>query len=93
MPPFILSYDLVKEEDSSDYDALWAELKKWGGHRTQYSVWLVEDNSTAQDVHDHFKRLLDANDRLLVSELVDNHAYSNALKGTTNWIKQNPPRR
>ena len=93
MTSYLLSYDLRKEENSSAYDALWSELKDWGAQRTQYSVWLVEDNSTAKEVHDHFQKLLDDNDRLWVSELVKNSTYSNAVKGTKAWIRNNPPSR
>ena len=93
MTSFLLAYDLVNESGSHDYQPLWDELKKWGGQKTQYSLWLVADNSTAKAVHDHFKGFLDKDDRLWVAELVRNNYYSNAISGTNKWIAENPPDR
>ena len=93
MTSYLLSYDLTKEPDSADYKPLWDELKRWGAQKTQYSVWLVADNSTAEQVHNHFKQYLDDNDRLWVAEIVRNKHYSNAIKGTNDWLAKNPPTR
>lgn len=93
MTIYLLAYDLRKEQTSADYEPLWAELKRLGGHRTQYSLWLLDLNNTAKEVHDHFKRYLDSDDRLWVSELTKNHYYSNAMAGTNDWLAAHPPQR
>ena len=43
-----LAFDLVNEQ-SHDYEPLWIELKQLGGHRTQYSLWLINVNNAAKD--------------------------------------------
>ena len=93
MTSYLLSYDLMKEESSAAYQPLWDELKRLGAQKTQYSLWLVSANKTAKEVHDHFRQLLDKNDRLWVAELVRNHNRSNTIAGTDAWISNNPPSR
>ena len=91
MPPFTTAYDLRNETGSHDYEPLWKELRRLGGHRTQYSLWLVNVNNTAQQLHDHLKAYVDNDDRIWVSELTKNHQYSNAISGTNDWLKSNSP--
>lgn len=90
MTSYTVSYDLMKQKD---YQKLWDELARLGAHRTQDSYWLVNVDNTAQELHDHLKSFVDADDRVWVSELTRNHHYANALKGTNDWIKSNPPSR
>ena len=93
MPPFLVTYDLVKEETSEDYKPLIDDLKERGAHRYQASCWLVNLNNTADEVFDHYKAFLDSNDKLLVSELTWNNKQERNFKGTNDWIKNNPPTR
>ncbi|MPZ12272.1 MAG: CRISPR-associated protein Cas2 [Kiloniellaceae bacterium] len=93
MTSYTLSYDLRNESGSQDYEPLWKELKRLGAHRTQDSLWLINVNNTAKELQDHFKQYVDADDRLMVSELTHNQHYSNAYAGTNDWIKNNPPSR
>lgn len=90
MTTYTVAYDLVK---TKDYQSLWDELARLHAHRTQDSYWLVNVSNTARELHDHLKNFLDEDDRLWVSELTLNHHFSNALKGTNDWIKNNPPAR
>jgi CRISPR associated protein Cas2 len=87
---YTVSYDLIK---SKDYQALWDELERLKGHRTEESYWLVAVNNTAKELHDHLKSFVDNDDRVWVSELTKNHYYSNAKGGTNDWLKKNPPAR
>jgi hypothetical protein len=91
VPPFILTYDLVKEETSADYKPLIDDLKERGGHRYQDSCWLVFLNNTAAEVYDHYNKMLDQNDKLMVSELTRNHKQAGNYKGTNKWIEDHPP--
>ncbi|OCO98982.1 MULTISPECIES: hypothetical protein [unclassified Ensifer] len=93
MPPFIITYDLVKEETSADYKPLIDDLKERGGHKYQLSCWLVNLNNTSDEVHAHYRQFLDANDKLMVSELTNNHKQDRNFKGTNDWIRDNSPRR
>lgn len=96
MAVYLLEYDLVKETSSHDYEPLWAALKAAGAHRTQLSAWLVASTSGAKQVHDHFQKYLDSNDRLWVAKVhkntsSDEYWFSNAKGGTNDWLKKNPP--
>tara|TARA_R110000851_G_scaffold270099_1_gene422754 strand:- start:135 stop:416 length:282 start_codon:yes stop_codon:yes gene_type:complete len=91
MAIFVISYDLINESGSADYEPLWKALRERGCHRTQDSVWLGNFNNGAKVVHDHFKQYLDSDDRLMVSELTKIHWFSNACGGTNEWLKNNPP--
>lgn len=91
MPPFILTYDLVKEETSADYKPLIDDLKARGGHKYQMSSWLVNMDHTAAAVYDHYNGMIDKNDKLFVAELTRNHKQEGNFKGTNDWIKNNPP--
>ncbi len=93
MPPFIVTYDLNKEDTSEDYEPLIKDLRSRGAHRYQASCWLVNLNNTAAAVYDHYRGLIDENDSLMVSELTRNHKQGCNKKGTTDWIKANPPAR
>ena len=93
MAVYVVTYDLRNESGTQDYEVLWQELKRLDAHRALDSVWLVNINGTAKQVHDHIKRFVDNDDRLWVSELTKNHWYSNVRGGTNKWITGNPPSR
>ncbi|MEQ9170008.1 MAG: hypothetical protein RLO05_05765 [Rhodospirillales bacterium] len=93
MTDYVVTYDLRKETGTEGYKELWDELKRLDGHRTLDSVWLVNVNNTAKELHDHLKAFMDGNDRLWVSELTKKHHYSNARGGTNEWLANNPPDR
>jgi CRISPR associated protein Cas2 family len=93
MTDYTLAFDLVNEQSSHDYEPLWTELKQLGGHRTQYSLWLINVNNTAKETCDQLRNLLDKGDRVWVLELTANHYFANATGGTNDWIKNNPPSR
>lgn len=93
MTSYLLAYDLRNETGSHDYEPLWEELKRFGAQRTQYSLWLIATDAQAKPLHEHFKRYLDKDDRLWINEVVKNHYYSNAIKGTNAWLDENPPAR
>lgn len=93
MPVFALAYDLVKERKGTfDYQPLWNELERLGGHRTQLSLWLVNLNNTPKEVVDHFKQYVDGDDRIFVSRMHrGDYHYANAISGTNDWLAKNPP--
>ncbi len=93
MAVYTLEYDLRNESGVQDYEPLWEELKRLDAHRAQDSVWLISLTNEPQQVHDHFKKFVDSDDRLMVSEFTKKHWYSNARGGTNEWLKKNPPTR
>jgi hypothetical protein len=90
MTTFVLTYDLIKRKD---YPTLWAELGRLGAHRALESFWLINVSNSAKELLDHFKRFVDSDDRLWISELTKMHTFSNARTGTNAWLAKNPPAR
>jgi hypothetical protein len=93
MTVYALAYDLVNERKGTfDYQPLWNELKRLGGHRTQLSLWLVNLNNTPVEVVDHFKKFVDADDRVFVSRMRrGEYHWVNGMSGTNDWLSKNPP--
>jgi CRISPR-associated endonuclease Cas2 len=93
MTVYLIAYDLINEKKGTfDYEPLWAELKKLGGFRTQYSLWLANLSNTAKEVCDHFQKFVDKDDRIWVTHLrKDEYHYVNAIGGTNKWLADNPP--
>ncbi|NLS06274.1 hypothetical protein HGP14_23410 [Rhizobium sp. P32RR-XVIII] len=91
MPPFILTFELVKKESAPLYRPLFRDLMRHGAHKYQLSCWLVNVANTAAEVHDYYQRFLLENDRLMVSELTHNHKHERYHKDTDSWIEANPP--
>lgn len=93
MSIYLVPYDLVNESKGSfDYQPLWAELKRLGAHRTQYSLWLLNVSNTAKEVAEHLSQFVDGDDRIWVTSVRSGeYWYKNAIGGTNKWIEQNPP--
>lgn len=70
MAEYFVSYDLVKNKD---YSKLINELKRLGALRMLESNWCLSRASTgeAKSLRDHFKKFIDTDDRLVVSEVND----------------------
>lgn len=71
MKTYLISYDLGMPENHSDYSALSEHIKSlytlWA--RPVKSVWIVKTASTAGEIRDSIKTVLDNNDKLIVVEL------------------------
>jgi len=78
MPRYLISYDLTK--DSADaYKALGEELTRLGAKRVLLSQWALRNAATAEQLRDHLWGYMDANDRVLVSDLSAGWASMRAL--------------
>lgn len=92
MAIFAVSYDLIDERSGYDYQPLWDEFARLRAHKTQYSMYLLNANNTAKEIADHFKQFVDANDRIWAIKLYrGQYHYVNAMKGTNDWLTNNPP--
>jgi len=91
MPIFTISFELRNESKKHDYDALKKELQAQKCHPLMQNQWLGSFNNNATQVHTHFKKLLDKSDRLMVAELAQHYAYSNAMTNCNKWLAANPP--
>ncbi|GBQ90921.1 CRISPR-associated endonuclease Cas2 [Gluconobacter albidus] len=93
MTSWIVSYDLRNAEGSQDYQPLWDYLKAHGAHRVQKSLWFLASPLSAKDLTKMLQSLIHPKDRILVAELVTNSWWVNAMPGTNDWVKANPPSR
>lgn len=77
MALFFLSYDL---RNNRNYQTLYDELNSFNAIRILESLWCFNRiNTNAGNLRDHFKRYIDSDDGLSVSEISD-WATFNALK-------------
>ena len=70
MALYFLEYDLIKQKN---YQALYAELERIGAKKHLLSSWSFKgrDSGASKAWRDHFRNFVDADDRILVSEVVD----------------------
>ncbi|MFK4909994.1 CRISPR-associated protein Cas2 [Lactococcus petauri] len=78
MKSYIVSYDL---KDSSDnYDELIDKIKsypRWA--HINKSVWLVKSNTSAADIRDNLRKVIDSKDSIFVGGLTGEAAWSNII--------------
>ena len=82
MPLFSVTYDLVKEDSSFDYQPLWDALGDVSGVKTQFSGWLVGYDTTQRDLYRYLRKTVDSNDRLMVIQITSRPDWSTGFKGT-----------
>lgn len=85
MALFAVTYDLMK---GKDYQTLWDELERLGGHKALASFYLLDLNNTASEVRDHLRQYIDDDDKLMVVEFVGKPAFTKANAGTNKWIEE-----
>ena len=90
---YVVTYDLVKEEDSADYAGLKADLIRFNGFKYQFSSWLIDTQISAESVIAALNAHLDNDDRIWVSELTSNRSFNKAFKGINDWLLNHPPDR
>ncbi len=71
---FFVSYDLVKP--GKDYTALFQKLALLGAVRILYSQWALRSYRTSTQLYNEICESMDANDRLIVSEVTDFAAWN-----------------
>ena len=80
-----IGYDLDKP--GQDYQDVIAQLEAWGAIRVLLSDWLLESGSTPQEIHDALRICkMDASDRLMVSEVFYNAAWTNLFKSNDDVL-------
>lgn len=69
MALYFLTYDL---RNSRNYQPLYDELKKFNAVRILESTWCFNRaNTNAKGLRDYFKKYIDSDDALIVSEVTD----------------------
>jgi hypothetical protein len=75
---YLISYDLMTP--GKDYKPLWTALETIGAVRVLDSEWTVNhSNATPLTLANYCLKYMDANDRLLVTEMPDTYAYKNLI--------------
>ncbi len=75
---YLISYDLLKP--GKDYQNLWDALHKINAVRILESEWVTNRNGTTPiNVANYCLAHMDANDRILVTEMPDNFAHKNLI--------------
>ena len=73
MALYFITYDLRKQRD---YDSLYQELKNFKAVRILESTWCFKrPNTNVRDLRAHFKKILDSDDGLVISEVADWGTY------------------
>ena len=71
---FFIDYDLRKERD---YQTLYDELNRLKAIQVLESCWCLRiKGSSAVEIRDHFKKFIDINDGIMVSEISDWASYN-----------------
>jgi CRISPR/Cas system-associated endoribonuclease Cas2 len=87
MPLFVVSYDL---RNRKDYQLLWDEMERLGGHKPLRSVYLLNvDVRDAATLRDHLCKFIDEDDQLLVVPFSERPVHQRANRGTNDWIRDN----
>lgn len=69
MALFFITYDLRK---SRNYQSLYDELEKFNAVRILESTWCFNRlNTNAKGLRDYFKKFIDADDGLMISDVTD----------------------
>ena len=71
---YFIDYDLRKERN---YQTLYDELNRLKAIQVLESCWCLKiDGSSTVEIRDHFKKFIDANDGIMVSEISDWASYN-----------------
>ena len=77
----LITYDLVKPE--TDYEDLISAIKKYPDWcKVQKSVWLISSGDDCETIRDNLKQHMDNNDRIFVSALTGEAAWSRVICGS-----------
>lgn len=89
MKTYLISYDLIRPETLSDYIRLFNTIKSarfWA--KPLLSVWLVKTTLSSAQIRDELRKVIDANDKILVIEVTNSWASYNLPKEVTEWMQQ-----
>lgn len=88
MPHYVVSYDL---HNVRAYKPVWDTLESWGAAKLLESLWLVTLNSSAGEIREALKQVIDGDDSVAVIELKTGSEWSawKAKKPGTDWLTSN----
>ncbi|MCD9005235.1 hypothetical protein LDO31_03100 [Luteimonas sp. XNQY3] len=86
MALFVVSYDLNK---TKNYQPLWDEMERLGGHKPVESVYLLSlTTDSTEAVRDHLQGFVDDDDYLIVVKFTEKPRFVKAKAGTKDWINR-----
>jgi len=88
MKTYLITYDLIKPENSVDYTRLFANIKShifWA--KPMASVWLIKTNRTRKEIMRLLRSAADANDKFLVIEVTNDWIAINIPDSVITWMK------
>jgi hypothetical protein len=82
---YLITYD---RNGGDNYESLYERIKQCGNawHGMQ-NTWFVQSHWTALQVAEHCWAVMDANDKLFVSEVVANSAWAGFQSNATSWLQ------
>jgi hypothetical protein len=84
MALYLISYDLIGKKTIEEYETLIVELQRLGAKKVLYSEWVWKSNNSSDEIREHLRQFMHANDRILVSEITSNWASNNAMININN---------
>lgn len=82
---YTVTYDLLKL--GQNYEALYERLRILKALKLEYSQWLLWSSASALNVANDLLRFMDANDRILVTQIGANTAWRNLMVSTETMKK------
>lgn len=87
MAIYAINYDLTKP--GQNYPQLSDAIKKYGTHwHCMGSFWTISTSETATQVHANLRRHIDASDKLMVSQMGRDAAWSGLPDAGTPWLQE-----
>jgi hypothetical protein len=77
MALYMVSYDLDKP--GQNYPALIKRLQEFLAQRILFSQWLMVHTASPEAIRNDLQRFMDANDRIIVSELKNHAAWQGLM--------------
>ena len=85
MSLYLVAYDLMKQ--GQNYTCITKKLEAFESYwHFQQSVWLVQWSGNAYDLANELETCLDSNDKLFVTRVTSDSAWSGYPDEGTNWI-------
>lgn len=78
MKTYLISYDLIKPDTNPEYTMLMKMIKsanRWS--KPLKSTWLIQTDLSSLDIVNQLKSVIDANDKIYVTEITRNWASIN----------------
>ena len=90
MTCYLVSYDVTDSKNhEQDYQVLYEALENIAGHRPlKNDIWFISTDSTARDVLNHLKSLVNDKVAILVVPFSKEPARHLARKGTNDWLSK-----